>query len=150
MRTVRLGERFDAVLCLFDSINHLLHFREWEQVFDTAALHLAPEGAFVFDVNTVERLRRLVEGPAVAERFGEGGVLVVDVTGGRGGTADWRLQVFERVAGTEYRLHEETIPEIAFPVERIRTALAARFGRVDEHDQAGRLYLVCTDPGALA
>ena len=31
-----LGETFDVVLCVFDSINHLVRFSDWERVFDRA------------------------------------------------------------------------------------------------------------------
>jgi SAM-dependent methyltransferase len=98
MTSIRLGECFDAVLCLYDSINHLLRFEDWERLFDTAAAHLVAGGVFVFDMYTI----------------------VIDVTDGGGGVRDWMLRVFEHVAGDEYRLAEETIHEIAFPAERVR------------------------------
>ena len=34
MTRFALGERFDVVLCVYDSINHLLEFPQWERVFD--------------------------------------------------------------------------------------------------------------------
>jgi trans-aconitate methyltransferase len=33
MTAFRLEERFDVVLCVFDSINHLLDYAAWEAVF---------------------------------------------------------------------------------------------------------------------
>ena len=36
MRTFDLGERFDVVLCVYDSINHLLRFDDWKAVFARA------------------------------------------------------------------------------------------------------------------
>jgi predicted TPR repeat methyltransferase len=37
MRRFDLGEAFDVVLCVYDSINHLMTFEEWEAVFDRAS-----------------------------------------------------------------------------------------------------------------
>ena len=62
MTRVRLGRRFDAVLCLFDSINHLLRWARWEALFDRAGEHLEPNGVFVFHVNTPSRLAALAAG----------------------------------------------------------------------------------------
>lgn len=44
--------RFDAVVCLFDSVNHFLNLSEVEAVFRTARAALKPGGLFLFDVNT--------------------------------------------------------------------------------------------------
>ncbi len=57
MRTFDLGERFDVVLCVYDSINHLLRFDEWKTVFARAHDHLNEEGVFIFDINTVAASR---------------------------------------------------------------------------------------------
>jgi predicted TPR repeat methyltransferase len=52
MAGLDLGETFDVVLCVYDSINHLLSFEQWEAVFDRARDHLNDRGLFVFDINT--------------------------------------------------------------------------------------------------
>jgi SAM-dependent methyltransferase len=146
MTEIRLGGRFDAVLCLYDSINHLLQFEQWERLFETAVAHLSAGGVFVFDMNSQERLDWFVDRPAVAFEFGEGNTIVIDVTDGGEGLRDWTLRVFEHIAGDEYRLAEETIREIAFPAVRVRASLEERFASVVEHDESGRLWFVCRDP----
>ena len=65
MTTFDLDERFDAVICVFDTLNHLVNLRRWRALFDRAAAHLYAGGLFVFDVNTVGQLRRLGDGAAV-------------------------------------------------------------------------------------
>jgi SAM-dependent methyltransferase len=157
MTTVRLGETFDAVLCLYDSVNHLLRWQEWEALFDTACAHLDPSGVFVFDVNTPRRLAWLADQPAIVRRFG-GNLLLLDVVDAGGGVVDWELGVFEPVGDGTYRLHEETIPEIGFPAERIRAALEARFRRVRVADRqrsrptarSGRLWFAARGPRPAA
>jgi SAM-dependent methyltransferase len=153
MTRVRLGRRFDAVLCLYDSINHLLRWRQWEAVFGRAREHLQPDGVFVFDLNTERRLAALAALPPVVQRF-DGNVFLLDVSDGGRGVVHWNLRVFERTGEARYRLHESTIPERSFPLDRIREALARRFRRVRVLDplrsrptaRSGRLWLVCTGP----
>jgi len=52
MRTIDLGEDFDLVCCLYDSLNYLTHSEDVEAMFGRAAAHLAPGGGFIFDVAT--------------------------------------------------------------------------------------------------
>ena len=53
-----LGARFDVVICVFDTLNHLPTFDAWLAMFGQVDAHLAEGGLFIFDVNTVGRLRR--------------------------------------------------------------------------------------------
>lgn len=151
MTRFRLGERFDVVLCLYDSINHLLRFSQWEQVFDRALAHLDERGIFVFDVNTDRRLRFFSEQPAVTQWFGDGNLLVLDVRAERQGSYIWAVRVFERTDTDRYRLHQEDIPEVAFPAGQIQQSLGRRFRRVSTYDarrsrptvRSERLHFVC-------
>ena len=153
MTSVRLGRRFDAVLCLYDSVNHLLRWRDWERFFDTARAHLEPRGVLVFDVNTETRLASLAAAPPVVQLF-DGNILLMDVTGAKPGVVEWHLRVIEQTGQTRYRLHDSTIPERGFPAKRIRAALEERFRRVHVLDplrsrpssRAGRLWFVCRGP----
>jgi SAM-dependent methyltransferase len=151
MRTLNLGERFDVVLCVYDSINHLLRFAEWKSAFSCAREHLDEGGVFIFDINTKRQLAALVDQPPWTRWFGDGDLLVLDVTRAGRGVVTWEVRVFERVDGADYRLHAEDIPEISFPPERIRTALEREFSRVWTYDarrsrptaRSERLHFVC-------
>lgn len=46
------GQSFDAVLCLFDSLNYILDAARLRQAFARVHAHLQPGGSFIFDVNT--------------------------------------------------------------------------------------------------
>lgn len=138
-----LAERFDVVLCVFDSINHLLDFAEWEAVFDRARDHLADGGIFVFDINTEERLARLAAHPPVAQWFDGENMLAIDVRDGGGGVVTWSIAVFEHEGGDRYRLHREDIREASFPRGRIERALLERFEAVAV-EGTERLYFVAT------
>lgn len=151
MTRVALGESFDVVLCLYDSINHLLKFVHWEAVFDRAHAHLHDGGLFIFDVNTERRLASFVPQLAVTQWFGDGNLMVMDVVDGGGGVFVWSIRVFEHLGDGSYRLHTEDIPEVAFPADRIRRGLEKRFRRVWTYDTersrpspaSGRLHFVC-------
>lgn len=151
MTEVALEDRFDVVLCVYDSINHLLRFAEWEAVFDRARAHLEDGGLFVFDVNTERRLASFVPLPAVTEWFGDGNLMVLDVVDGGEGVFVWSIRIFEHLGDASYRLHTEDIREVAFPADRIRRGLQKRFRRVWTYDEersrpspsSGRLHFVC-------
>jgi SAM-dependent methyltransferase len=151
MARLDLGETFDVVLCVYDSINHLLSFEQWEAVFDRVRDHLNDRGLFVFDINTEQRLALLNERPAWAHWFGDGNLLVMDVTASGDGASVWGVRVFENLGQSGYRLHSEEIHEVSFPLERIKASLSERYRRVRAYDaqrarptsRSERLHFVC-------
>jgi SAM-dependent methyltransferase len=157
MRRIALRRTFDVVLCVFDSINHLSDFRDWEAVFDRAAEHLLPGGVFLFDVNTPRRLLELMEQPAHTKWFGDGHFVVIEVgpgaapaSGGAVATS-WEVDVFERRPDALYRRHTASIQEVSFETSRIESSLQDRFSQVFFYDpqqkevsiDTRRLHVVC-------
>jgi len=57
-RSPLAGGRFAAVVSTFDSVNHLIARSDLDAAIRGAAAVLAPEGLFVFDVNSEEAYRR--------------------------------------------------------------------------------------------
>ena len=151
MRTLDLGEQFDVVLCVYDSINHLTQFRDWEVVFRRARDHLNDGGVFLFDINTVHRLASSSGAPPMVQWFGNGDLMVIAIVEAPRGAVDWEINVFERMRGSTYRLHLDVIREVSFPAERVRAALRKRFTRIWTYDarrvrpsaQSDRLHFVC-------
>ncbi len=135
-----LGTRFDVVICVFDTLNHLPSLDAWRAMFERVHEHLADGGLFFFDVNTTGRLRRLWQGPAFAADFGEN-TMIMDVlpagSGGGGELSTWTVRIFERIAGDMFRLHEERIPELGVPLATIRDVLAASFDLLEEAELDG-------------
>jgi SAM-dependent methyltransferase len=151
MTRIALPDRFDVILCVFDSINHLLEFRAWEALFDRAREHVAPGGLFLFDMNTEVKLDRFSRSPPWPSSFGDGHLVIPDVRPPRRGVYVWNIRVFERIEGSTYLLHEEDIPEATFPRERILEALKTRFSTIRVSDErrgrpraaSERLYFAC-------
>ena len=151
MTNFDLDESFDAVLCVFDSINHLVSFADWERVFDRATAHLAERGVFVFDVNTERKLAAFAVAPPWTQWFGDDNLLLIDVRDEGDGVYAWKVRIFEHCDDSTYRLRVEDIRETAFPLERIRQGLAGRFRHIRVFDAersrptalSQRLYFVC-------
>jgi len=131
-----LPSRFDAIVCAFDTMNHLPKFSQWKAVLAVARAHLNPGGIFIFDVNTAFKLERYRTEPPVAG-FHEGAVSVVSVSKAKGSRChyDVSLLVFEAQGGTKlqpkmYRRHELRIRELVMPQRTIVDAAKRVFRRV--------------------
>jgi SAM-dependent methyltransferase len=154
---VRLGQRFDVVLCVFDTLNHLPSFADWQAMFERVHEHLAEGGLFIFDVNTVGRLRRLGISAPYAEDFGEH-VFIMTVRDDHDGLSDWQVRVFERQDDGTFLLHSEHIPELGVPLQQIRAALAPKFDVLEESgldgepgsDHSERVFYVCRHKPAVS
>jgi predicted TPR repeat methyltransferase len=151
MTQFSLSERFDVVLCVYDSINHLLNFAQWEELFDRAREHLNDRGIFIFDINTELALASYIEQPPWTHWFGDAHLLVMDVRDDGKGLAVWDIRVFEHLGNSRYRLHAEGIHEVSFPRTQIEKSLRERFTRISTHDRqrarptsrSERLHFVC-------
>jgi SAM-dependent methyltransferase len=145
-----LATKFDVIICVFDSINHVLRFADWKKIFRNAARHLEQDGLFLFDINTQAKLERLINAPTWVHKFGRN-LEFINVTDGRRGIANWNIRVFEHRRGNKYGVFEEDIKEISFPVNKIRAALRKQFNSVKVIDptkrtpstKSDRLYFVC-------
>jgi SAM-dependent methyltransferase len=154
MTSFQIAQRFDAVVCVFDSINHLLRFAEWEKTFRRVAQHVKHGGLFIFDVNTLGKLQRLAESPSW-EKWFDRDLAIIKVTGGEQGKFAWDVKIFEHQNQNSYKLIHENIPEIAFPMRRILSSLREPFEEVKVFDpfgakatdQSERLYFVCKARG---
>jgi SAM-dependent methyltransferase len=140
MKSFSLEDRFDVIICMFDSLNHLLSFEEWESMFEAVHHHLEPGGLFIFDVNTLGELRRLGEEPPWVYDFDEG-VAIIDVSFAEDGISDglslWDIRIFEHTDEDRYRLHQEQIGELAVRLSQIKAALAGTFVLLEEIDEKG-------------
>lgn len=135
-----LGRRFDVVICIFDTLNHLLTFDAWLSAFDAVTAHLADGGLFVFDINTVGELRRLGAEPPAVYDF-DRGLAIIDVAFGHDGEDSgdslWDIRIFEDIGGCRYRLHHEQIGELGMGLCRVRSAVGTRFDILELTDERG-------------
>ncbi|HUC56328.1 MAG TPA: methyltransferase domain-containing protein [Streptosporangiaceae bacterium] len=138
MTRFSLGQRFDVVICMFDTLNHVPRFEDWTEVFKRAHEHLVEGGLFIFDVNTIGRLRGLGRQHPYVEEFG-GNTLIMDITPTDTEVFIWEVKIFEHLQEDVFRLHHETILQLGVPLAQIRAALEPYFDVLEEDDQDGHL-----------
>ncbi len=65
MKSFRLKNSVDVVVCLYDSINYLMNFEGWSRCFDCVFESLNDRGIFIFDIctekNSLKYFRNYVE-----------------------------------------------------------------------------------------
>lgn len=149
----QLAEKFDAIISPFDTINHITSFRLWKRVFAAVCAHLAPEGVFIFDVNTESKMERYCTEPAAAD-IRPDSVAIVDVVRRARYRYEVLHRVFQRQEGAQFVLHEMRLPEYIVPIPQIRSALREYFRSVllVDRDRARvsaateELFCICRGP----
>lgn len=149
-----LGARYDAIVCAYQGVNHLLSFPAWTSFFGCAGRHLNPGGVFVFDIATVGYLTAMASAARMVQEFG-GNYLLLTVRSIGAASFEWQIEVFELQPDGRYRLLTQAIEMTSFPVARIRTALRRWFTDVEfiadgadgaDPDAADRVWLACVRP----
>jgi SAM-dependent methyltransferase len=131
------GERFDVVICVYDTLNHLPRFELWTELFGRVGEHLADGGLFVFDVNTTGRLRELGEMEPWVQDF-DGRTMIMDIDWSEEKrSSTWDIRVFEPADDGHFELHHDSIVEFAVPLSDIKRALSRDFELLDEADPDG-------------
>jgi SAM-dependent methyltransferase len=138
MTSFSLNERFDVVLCVFDSLNHVLTFEGWLATFERVREHLLPGGLFIFDVNTLGRLQQLGEMAPWVHHF-DGNTLIMNVEFDEVNLSRWDIRIFERQHDQHFVLHHEHIAELGVPLAQVKEALAPAFDLLEEIDPGGNV-----------
>lgn len=145
-----LDEKFDVILCVFDSINHILDFEDWKKLFTNVRDHLSPNGIFIFDINTQEKLIRAIKESPWVKPFEEN-IMIMNVVDGGNEVSNWNIKIFQKKENNMYELHEENIREISFPIEKIENELKNIYTEVIIKDKirkspelpADSIYFIC-------
>lgn len=146
----KLNEKFDVIICMNDSINHLLNFSDWKKMFTNISRHLNSGGVFIFDINTEFKLEEISIVPPMVHEFDEN-ILIIDVQKQRA-RYEWNLRIFKHNSNNKYEMYEETLYEKSFPTKKIKEALSKQFHKIKVHDldqykitkNSERLYFVAT------
>lgn len=128
-----LDEKFDVIVCVYDTLNHVTSFDEWLATFDCVRRHLATGGLFIFDVNTLGRFRELSEMAPWVHDF-DGHTLIMKVEFDDNPVATWDVRIFERASNGQFTLHHERIAELGVPLQQLRDALVLHFSFLEESD----------------
>lgn len=137
MASFKLDARFDAIVCTYQGVNHLLGWPAWDGFFGCVHDHLNDGGLFVFDIATITYLMTMASIPQVVQPFGDNYLLIrVSMIDDR--IFSWHVEVFELQPDGRYRLLTETVRMRSFGIDQIRAALRSRFADLETIDGAGQ------------
>jgi SAM-dependent methyltransferase len=136
MTSFSLPGHFDVVLCVFDTLNHVATFEGWRSTFERVRAHLNEGGLFIFDINTLGRLRQLGEMAPWVHSF-DGHTLIMNVEFDGDHLSRWDIRIFEQLHDTHFTLHHDRITELAVPLVQVRIALDPGFELLAESDPTG-------------
>jgi cyclopropane fatty-acyl-phospholipid synthase-like methyltransferase len=155
MASFKLDTRFDAIVCTYQGVNHLLGWPAWDGFFGCVHDHLNDGGLFVFDIATLTYLMTMASIPRIVQPFGDNYLLIrVSMMDDR--IFSWHVEVFELQPDGRYRLLTETVRMRSFGLDQIRAALHPRFADLETIDGAGqpvaddgpgRIWFSCVKPG---
>lgn len=115
-------EKFDVVLCVYDTINHLLTLEQWRTLFSNVRSLLANGGLFIFDVNTVGRFQDLSEVDPWVYDFEEN-TLIMELDYSTQPIANWHIRIFEAQGDGTFMLHQEQISEFGVEIDVLNKEL---------------------------
>lgn len=126
MANFDIGQKFDAILCIYDSINHLTRFSDWQTMFTKIAEHLEPGGLFIFDMNTVEFLSKLnTSRPSVSD-FSDN-TMTIAAQPNKEAITTLQVEVVEQRPDGSTQIHKTDIPEMSFSISKVQTLLEEHF-----------------------
>lgn len=150
MASFSLPKKFDVIICLFDSINHLTDYKDWQQVFSRVRTHLNPQGIFIFDINTQYALDKLTQGNQIVKKNGND-TIIMQVKKQSDGLYMWNLEITKDENTPSKKKFTENILESSFPINQITSTLTKEFNDVIQttlngnkvEDTSLRVYFIC-------
>ena len=156
------GKTFDVVVCLYDTINHLLSIEAWEAAIENARGQTASGGLFVLDMNTTEKLRQVGtvddSAPTLDEVYKRplvkwltAGYVSIDISTDKTFISRWDISYFKRASDGRFDLLKTCVTERAYPIAVVHDILNRYFSSVECFDSnlgrgdedSGRIYFVC-------
>lgn len=142
-------KKYDVVLCIFDSINHITEYEKWIDFFVVAKNSLNKNGILIFDINTLQKLEGMCTGTKSNQSV-EGVDVQIEVENVGIQKYNWRLEFFD--TKTKEKIFEENILEFSVNKQVVLQTLKKLFRKVDIVDfnaeknnlKDKRLYFICT------
>jgi len=137
MSCFKLDVKYDAIICAYQGVNHLLGFSAWKSFFDCVHAHLNDGGIFVFDIATVGDLMMMASSGKIVQEFGDN-YLLMRVRTSDNLVFEWDIEVYELQRDRSYELITGSVKTRSFPLGTIRAALRAGFARIEAFGSDGR------------
>ena len=150
MTNFNLDKTFDAILCNYNSICHLLKWEQWQAFFDMSSKHLEKDGLLVFDINTLYEFDNITNDFAQFYNFEEDTVSLE--MNKKDWIYEWLVKIFKKSSEGKYDLIEEVVRENSFPINKIKKELKEKWFKIlemiDYHygevtAQSERVYFIC-------
>ena len=122
MADFKIEEKFDVILCIYDSINHLVDFLQWQAMFARVAEHLEPGGLFIFDMNTVEFLNKLNTSKPSVSGFSDN-TMTIGAEPSKAAITTLKIVVAEQQPDDWVQIHRTDIPEMSFGIPKVQASL---------------------------
>jgi len=136
MRDFDLGKTYDVVLCNYNSICHLIEWKDWQKFFLQAYEHLEKWWLLIFDITTVNEFETLVRDYAQFFTFKDKEkqtedtvcleIFKKELKSSWVHEKEYEKYYYERIVkmfvereNNTYDLIKETIPENSFEIEKI-------------------------------
>ncbi len=145
-----LHEQFDVIICVFDTVNHLTDFSDWQKLFASAKKHLCSNGLFIFDMDTIERLQALTAIPGYVQDFDTGSAeLVIEPIAAN--EVLWHVTIQEPGSDGVIQVYQDRAREASFPLLKVTSEVQSKFRILDRFDSdhnlptnsSDRIYFIC-------
>lgn len=157
MREFELYGTVRAVVSVCDSLNYILKDEELVKVFRLVNNYLDPGGIFLFDLNTIDKYRKIGD-TTIAENREEGSFIWDNYYDEDENINEYQLTIFLREGdGDLYRKYEEVHYQRGYELERIKELLKEAglefldaFEAFTEHAPDGaseRIYIAAREQG---
>jgi SAM-dependent methyltransferase len=152
MSDFRIGATFDAIICVYHGINHLLSLSDVRSFFACAHRHLNDGGVLVFDTLTIDDFKSMATRSKIVQKFGDN-YLRIKVRPSDEFIFEWDIELFELQPGGKYKLLTELIRTAAYSTAEILAALGEKFintqriesdGNIASEAGGDRAWFVCS------
>ncbi len=150
MTNFNFKNKFDLVLCNYNSICHLLSWESWQNFFKNSFENLKKWWLLVFDINTIFEFENITRDFAQFYNFWENTVCLEMFK--KWNIYQWLIKIFEKQENWNYNLTEEKVEEISFPISKIKKELLSQgfemLEIIDYHfwkvtTESERVYFIC-------
>lgn len=130
MTNFDLWKTYDVVLCNYNSICHLLTWKEWQDFFAMAHKHLNKNGILIFDINTLFEFESITRDFAQFYTFWDDVVCLEMFK--KPSHFEWLIKIFSHKSGSDFELITEVVKENSFPISKIEKELKIAWFKILE------------------
>jgi cyclopropane fatty-acyl-phospholipid synthase-like methyltransferase len=143
MHNFSLGEKFDVIFSVYDSINFLETLGQWKSTFEAVYAHLVEKGLFIFDMYTPKVLEHFKRRRGTARKISKGYEMEWAII--KGNTLTWDFKIFEKITEDTYQINEYLWKETIYSVPKVKSALTKHFEilQTKRWEDGRRILFVC-------